>query len=44
VDQAKAKGISDAFKFVKHELFLAGLKETIWDKVLEANKTPLLRV
>ena len=34
VEEAKAKGISDAFKFVKHHLLLAGLKDGIRDKVL----------
>jgi Retrotransposon gag protein len=38
VEEAKAKGISDAFKFVKHQLLLAGLKDGIRDKVLEAEK------
>jgi hypothetical protein len=32
----KAEGVSDAFKFIKHQLFLAGLKDGIRDKVLEA--------
>jgi hypothetical protein len=34
----KAEGVSDAFKFIKHQLFLAGLKDGIHDKVLEAAK------
>jgi hypothetical protein len=34
----KAEGINDAFKFIKHQLFLAGLKDGIRDKVLEAAK------
>ncbi len=38
VTEAKAEGILDAFKFVKHQLFLAGLKDSIGDKVLEAKK------
>jgi hypothetical protein len=38
VAEVKAKGIADAFKFVKHQLFLAGLKDGICDKVLEAAK------
>jgi hypothetical protein len=38
VQEAKAEGIVDAFKFVKHQLFLAGLKDGIRDKVLEAVK------
>jgi hypothetical protein len=33
VQEAKAEGIADAFKFVKHQLFLAGLKEGIHNKV-----------
>jgi hypothetical protein len=34
----KAKGINDAFKFIKHQLFLARLKDGIRNKVLEATK------
>ncbi len=34
--KVKAEGISDAFKFIKHQLFLAGLKDGICNKVLEA--------
>jgi Retrotransposon gag protein len=34
----KAEGVSDAFKFIKHQLFLAGLKDGIRHKVLEAAK------
>jgi hypothetical protein len=34
----KAEGVSDAFKFIKHQLFLVGLKDGIRDKVLEAAK------
>jgi hypothetical protein len=34
----KAEGVNDAFKFIKHQLFLAGLKDGICDKVLEAAK------
>jgi hypothetical protein len=34
----KAEGIKDAFKFIKHQLFLAGLNNSIRDKVLEATK------
>jgi hypothetical protein len=36
--EIKAEGVSDAFKFIKHQLFLAGLKDGIHDKVLEAAK------
>jgi Retrotransposon gag protein len=36
--EIKAEGITDAFKFIKHQLFLAGLKDGICDKVLEAAK------
>jgi hypothetical protein len=36
--EVKAEGISDTFKFIKHQLFLAGLKDSIRDKVLEATK------
>jgi hypothetical protein len=38
VAELKAEGISDAFKFAKHQLFLAGLKDGICDKVLEGAK------
>jgi hypothetical protein len=38
VDQAKAEGINDMALFFKHQLFLAGIKDPIWDKVLEAGK------
>jgi hypothetical protein len=34
----KAEGVSDAFKFIKHQLFLASLKDGIRNKVLEAAK------
>jgi hypothetical protein len=37
VTQAKAGGITDTFTFVKHQLFLAGLKDNLDDKVLEAH-------
>jgi hypothetical protein len=36
--EIKAEGVTDAFKFIKHQLFLAGLKNGIRDKVLEAAK------
>jgi hypothetical protein len=36
--EVKAEGINDALKFIKHQLFLAGLKDGIRDKVLEAAK------
>jgi hypothetical protein len=36
--EVKAEGISDAFIFIKHQPFLAGLKDGIRDKVLEATK------
>jgi hypothetical protein len=38
IAEAKAEGISDAFKFLKHQLFLAGLKDGLRDKVLQAEK------
>ncbi len=38
VDQAKAEGINNMAKFFKHQLFLAGIKDPICDKVLEARK------
>jgi len=34
----KAEGITDTFKFIKHQLFVAGLKDGIRNKVLEAAK------
>jgi cytochrome c556 len=34
----KAEGITDAFKFIKHQLFLAGLKDGIRNKVLKMEK------
>ncbi len=34
IAEAKAEGILDALKFVKHQLFLAGLKDGLRDKVL----------
>jgi hypothetical protein len=36
--EIKAEGVTNAFKFIKHQLFLAGLKDGIRDKVLEAAK------
>jgi hypothetical protein len=36
--EIKNEGITDAFKFIKHQLFLAGLKDGIRDKVLEMEK------
>ncbi len=36
--EIKAEGVTDTFKFIKHQLFLAGLKDGIHDKVLEAAK------
>jgi len=36
--QAKAEGINDMALFFKHQLFLAGIKDPIHDKVLEAGK------
>ncbi len=36
--EIKAEGVTDAFKFIKHQLFLAGLKDGIRDKVLEMEK------
>jgi hypothetical protein len=38
VAQAKAEGINDMALFFKHQLFLAGIKDPILDKVLEAGK------
>ncbi len=34
----KAEGINDMALFFKHQLFLAGIKDSIQDKVLEAGK------
>jgi hypothetical protein len=36
--EIKAEGVADAFLFVKHQLFLAGLKDGLRDKVLEMEK------
>jgi hypothetical protein len=36
--EVKAKGINDMALFFKHQLFLAGIKDPIRDKVLEAGK------
>jgi hypothetical protein len=38
VDQAKAEGIKDMALFFKHQLFLAGIKDSVRDKVVEAGK------
>ncbi len=38
IDQAKAQGINDMALFFKHQLFLAGIKDPIRDKVLETGK------
>jgi hypothetical protein len=38
IQEAKAESIADAFKFVKHQLILARLKDIICDKVLEAHR------
>jgi hypothetical protein len=38
VDQAKAEGIKDMALFFKHQLFLAGIKDSLRDKVVEAGK------
>jgi hypothetical protein len=43
VAEAKAEGISYAFKFVKLQLFLAELKDGLRDKVLQAKKSPSTR-
>ncbi len=36
--QVKAKGINDMALFFKHQLFLAGIKDSLSDRVLEAGK------
>jgi len=36
--EIKAEGVADAFMFIKHQLFLAGLKDGLRDKVLEMEK------
>ncbi len=36
--QVKAEGIKDMALFFKHQLFLAGLKDSVHDKVVEAGK------
>jgi hypothetical protein len=41
IDQAKAEGMADMGKFFKHQLFLAGLSDSVCDKVLEAKKDTL---
>jgi hypothetical protein len=38
IDQAKAEGINNMALFFKHQLFLAGIKDPILDKVLETGK------
>jgi hypothetical protein len=38
INQAKAEGINDMALFFKHQLFLAGIKDPICNKVLEASK------
>jgi hypothetical protein len=38
INQAKAEGINHMALFFKHQLFLAGIKDPIHDKVLEAGK------
>jgi hypothetical protein len=38
VAQAKAEGIKDMALFFKHQLFLAGIKDSVRDKVVEARK------
>jgi hypothetical protein len=42
VTQAKAEGINDMSLFFKHQLFLAGIKDPIRDKVLEAGKATFM--
>ncbi len=42
VAQAKAEGINDVALFFKQQLFLAGIKDPILDKVLEAGKATLM--
>ncbi len=37
-DQAKLEGMNDMAKFFKHQMFLAGLKDSVRNKVLEAHK------
>jgi hypothetical protein len=41
IAEAKAEGISDAFKFAKHQLFLAGLKDGLCDKSPASRKSHL---
>jgi len=36
--EIKAEGVGDAFMFIKHQLFLAGLRDGLRDKVLEMEK------
>jgi hypothetical protein len=42
IDQAKAEGINDMAVFFKHQLFLAGIKDPIRDKVLEAGQATFM--
>jgi hypothetical protein len=42
VAQAKAEEITKMALFFKHQLFLAGIKDPIRDKVLEAGKATLM--
>jgi hypothetical protein len=42
LDQAKAEGINDMALLFKHQLFLAGIKDSICDKVLEAGKASFM--
>ena len=39
--QVKAEGINDMALFFKHQLFLAGVKDSLRDRVLEAGKADL---
>ena len=39
--QVKAEGINDMALFFKHQLFLAGVKDSIRDRILEAGKNSL---
>ena len=41
--QVKAEGIKDMALFFKHQLFLAGLKDSVRDKVVDARKRHLPR-
>ena len=40
-ETVKKEGITDSKRFFKHQLFIAGLKEEIQTKIMEAGKTSI---